>query len=342
VAAHPAYNVYVGGFFGYSKFKELTFTDCENTGDVNISVNIATNQDIYAGGFVGRNRGAVVVTNGRNTGDISVTSTQSRNAYIGGFAGHTDTTSASFSACVNYGKMENLQGSVATEYVGGIVGYTTGTMTMTGNTNSATGTVSIVAQSSDGYRSAAGGVIGFTDAASHTLTGNINRANVLTDCPNEYTPAGGVVGLVRGNMVSSQNINFGNVAAVSTKTSDVFAGGIVGIFDMKATNKTASLTADKSFGAVSASARSGLLFSAYASDCYGKVTITDCIVGGSRQQGTGAATEITATNFASHLWSWVRSGAVNDTLIQKNTTFGKAADYSTAGLEEGAYNTTKW
>ena len=71
-------------------------------------------------------------------------------------------------------------------------------------------------------------------------------------------------------------------------------------------------------------------------------TINDCVVGGSRQQGTGAATVITAANFASHLWSWYRNGSYNSTLFQKNTTFGNAADYAAAGVEEGTYKETIW
>lgn len=346
-------NINVGGVvatYGASQTAPFRFYDCHNQAPVSCvnleSTTAFLDVTTYIGGVAGATGMVTKFESCSNSGAIS--SNRLSKNYVGGIVGYSNGTTTVSSSTNSGAVTANPSKSVVTaDYVGGIVGYTTGTMTMTGNTNSATGTVSIVAQSSDGYRSAAGGVIGFTDAASHTLTGNINRANVLTDCPNKYTPAGGVVGLVRGNMVSSQNINFGNVAAVSTQTSDVFAGGIVGIFDMKGTsgattNKTASLTADKSFGAVSSPARSGLLFSIYAWDCYGNVNITDCVVGGSRQQGTGAATEITATNFASHLWSWVRSGAVNDTLIQKNTTFGKAADYSTAGLEEGTYNTTKW
>lgn len=129
----------------------------------------------------------------------------------------------------------------------------------------------------------------------------------------------------------SDNINFGDVS-MSDATGDLYAGGIVGAFNMHGTsgatnNPVDSLLRDKSFGAISSTARSGLLFGAYAWDCYGMTTINDCVVGGSRQQGTGAATVITAANFAAHLWSWTRSGAVGSTLIQKDTIFGEASDY---------------
>ena len=336
--------------YGAAQTAVFRFYDCHNQAPVSC-VNLESttgflNVTTYIGGVAGATGMVTKFESCSNSGAIS--SNRLSKNYVGGIVGYSNGTTTVASSTNSGAVTANPSKSVETaDYVGGIVGYTTGTMTMTGNVNKETATVSLIAKSTDNYRSAAGGVIGFTDAATHSMTGNINRAYVYTDCPNKYTPAGGVVGVVRGNMVSRENINFGDVAAISTQTGDVFAGGIVGIFDMKGaadatTNKTASLTADKSFGAVSSPARSGLLFSIYAWDCYGKVNIQDCVVGGSRQQGTGAATVITAANFASHLWSWVRSGSVNSTLIQKNTTFGKAADYAAAGVEEGTYKETIW
>ena len=346
-------SINIGGVvatYGAAQTAVFRFYDCHNQAAVSC-VNLASTTEFldkttYIGGVAGATGMVTKFESCSNSGAIS--SNRLSKNYVGGIVGYSNGTTTVSSSTNSGAVTANPSKSVVTaDYVGGIVGYTTAAMTMTGNVNKEAGTVSVVAQSSDNYRSAAGGVIGFTDATSHTLTGNINRAYVYTDCPNKYTPAGGVVGVVRGNMTSSQNINFGDVAAISTQTADVFAGGIVGIFDMKGTsgattNKTASLTADKSFGAVSAPARSGLLFAIYAWDCYGNVNINDCVVGGSRQQGTGAVTVITAGNFASHLWSWYRSGSYNSTLFQKNTTFGNAADYSTATVEEGSYNSTTW
>lgn len=98
------------------------------------------------------------------------------------------------------------------------------------------------------------------------------------------------------------------------------------------TNANVSLLRDKSFGAISSSARAGLLFASYGWNCYGNTTINDCVVGGSRQEGANAATVITADNFAANLWSYTRDGSVGTTLIQKNTTFGEASAYDTPTL----------
>ena len=211
---------------------------------------------------------------------------------------------------------------------------------MTDNVNEKTGNVSLVAKSTDSYRSTAGGVVGFTDAQKHVLTSNVNRASVLSDCPNTYTSAGGIVGVVRGNLTSSLNINFGDVTAASTSTADsIMAGGIIGLFDMKGAlnaddNKEVTITGDKTFGHIKSQYSVGMLFAIYAWDCYGKADIKDCIIGGtiSGKRPNTDAVQLTSKNFASYLWSWFRSQgkpetALKVTLFQSNTTFGNAADY---------------
>ena len=174
------------------------------------------------------------------------------------------------------------------------------------------------------------------------MSENINKATVTTECTGTYVIAGGIVGSVEKSHTMSDNINFGDVTMTGS-ASDIFAGGIVGAFNMHgssgaSTNANVSLLSDKSFGAISSSARAGLLFGAYCSSCYGYTTINDCVVGGSRQQGSNAATTITADNFDKHLWSWYRGQgtdktALNVTLFQKDTTYGEASDYETPSTE---------
>ena len=331
-------NTDVGGVAGAVGVK-TKLESCSNSGAVS-SNRLSKN---YVGGIAGYTNGTATVLYSTNSGAVTANPFKGASTmnYVGGVVAYT-TGTTTVSSSTNSGAVTvNVSKDVETAgYVGGIVGYTTGTVTMTDNVNAKTGNVSLVAKSTDSYRSTAGGVVGFTDAQEHVLTSNVNRASVLSDCPNIYTSAGGIVGVVRGNLTSSLNINFGDVTAASTSTSDtIMAGGIIGLFDMKgalgaADNKVATITGDKTFGHIKSQHSVGMLFAIYAWDCYGKADIKDCIIGGKisgKRPSTDAVT-LTSTNFASYLWSWFRKQNTTDTalkvtLFQSNTKFGLASDY---------------
>lgn len=331
----------IGGIvatYGGSGAAPFKFTKCHNQAAVSC-VNLASATaflDVATriGGIAGNVGGVTNFDSCTNSGAVS-SDRLSRN-YVGGIVAYAGGTTEVLSSTNSGTVTANPSNSVVTaDYVGGIVAYATGTLTMTSNTNAATGSVGLVAQSKDGYRSAAGGVVGYTDAVSHTMTGNINRAAVLSDCPNIYTPAGGVIGLVRGNLTMRENINFGDVTASSTSSSDaVIAGGIVGLFDMKGAkdatdNKVATLTGDKTFGHIKSQYSVGMLFGIYAWDCYGKVTVNNCVVGGriSGKRPVCDETVLKTGNYSKFLSSWIRSGSSNTTLFQSNTVIGVAENY---------------
>ena len=198
------------------------------------------------------------------------------------------------------------------------------------------------------YTVTVGGVIGFTHAGSNvTISSNKNRASVLLDTNGAYCSAGGVVGMVKGNMTSSDNINFGDGELKTTHSSvgETHCGGIVGLFNMGGSSatqgtKTASLLRDKSFGHIKSVGKIGLLFASSAYNNYGKVTITDCVVGGYATGicGGGATInrdniEITKDNFAQNLWSYYKTedadGNPVTTFVHKGTVFGEASTYDT-------------
>ena len=317
---------------------DTEIADCYNRTAITVKTIVA---DGWLGGVVGRMSSSdtktATIKSCHNTAALTLDCSTITAGKVGGIAGAT-VSNVVIQNCDNSGAC-TLLGSKTTgnaSHVGGIVGRAEGKLVMSGNINKEGADVKLevksLASNAAGSTCSAGGVVGLSQCSSgSSMSGNVNKADVTTTCSGTQVMAGGVVGVVQSHLAMSDNVNFGDVAMTGA-TGDIFAGGIVGAFNMHGKvdatdNPVVSLLRDKSFGAISSAARSGLLFGAYAWDCYGKTTIDECVVGGSRQQGTGAATVITAANFASHLWSWVRSGSVGTTLIQKNTNFGKAADY---------------
>ena len=317
---------------------DTEIADCYNRTAITVKAIVA---DGWLGGVVGRMSSSdtktATIKSCHNAAALTLDCSTITAGKVGGIAGAT-VSNVVIQNCDNSGAC-TLCGSKTTgnsSHVGGIVGRAEGKLVMSGNINKEGADVKLevmsLASNAAGSTCSAGGVVGLSQCSSgSSMSGNVNKADVTTACSGTQVMAGGVVGVVQSHLAMSDNINFGDVAMTGA-TGDIFAGGIVGAFNMHGKadatdNPVVSLLRDKSFGAISSEARSGLLFGAYAWDCFGKTTIDECVVGGSRQQGTGAATVITSANFASHLWSWVRSGSVGTTLIQKNTNFGEASNY---------------
>jgi len=340
--------VYIGGIVatysgdGTALFK---FSDCHNQAAVSC-VNLSSTTaylgvDTYLGGLAGCAQRTTTFEGCTNTGSVSC-DRLSKN-YIGGLVGCALGTTNILSSANSGAVTADPASTVSTDnYVGGLVGYANGTLTVTSNENNATS----VTLAASGGTVTVGGLIGFTyDNSNVTISSNKNRASVLLDTKSAYCPAGGVVGMVKGNMTSSDNINFGDVELKTTHASveETHCGGIVGLFNMGGSSatqgtKTASLLRDKSFGHIKSVGKIGLLFASSAYNNYGKVTITDCVVGGyvTGICGGGATinrdnTEITKDNFAQNLWSYYKTedadGNPVTTFVHEGTVFGEASTY---------------
>lgn len=335
----------VGGIVGHLHMWQnanTEITGCYNKKAITVTTIVANG---FLGGIVGKMSSSgsysAIIRNCHNEADVVFNCSSLTAGKLGGIAGFT-TSNVVIENCDNSAKCTIIgsKSSGNTSHVGGIVGRTEGNVSMTGNVNKAGGDVRLEVKSrnKDAETCSAGGIVGLSVAsAGTTMSNNTNRATVTSECSGTQVMAGGIVGSVQGHLEMSDNINFGNVTMTGS-TSDIFAGGIVGAFNMHgssgaSTNANVSLLRDKSFGAISSSARAGLLFAAYGWNCYGNTTINDCVVGGSRQEGANAATVITTGNFADNLWSYTRDGSVGTTLIQKNTTFGEASAYDTPSTE---------
>lgn len=339
-------NFYLGGIVG--RFQKPGsgvgtlpnyITSCHNTAPLTVNNGTLTAKTgaIYLGGIAPQSAVNTHIDGCTNSGTLS-TDRLSYN-YVGGIIGFTS-EKVEINGCVNSGSVTvspskdvNLE-----NYVGGVVGYANGTLTVTSNEITATS----VTLAASGSPITVGGVIGFTHADSNvTISSNKNRASVLLDTKSAYCPAGGVVGMVKGNMTSSDNINFGDVELKTTNASvaETHCGGIIGLFNMGTQGtKTASLLRDKSFGHIKSVGKIGLLFASSAYNNCAKVTITDCVVGGyvTGICGVGGTvnrdnTKITKDNFDENLWSYYLAedadGNPVTTFVHNGTVFGEASTY---------------
>ena len=340
VSAEGALNIGgVVGTYGAKLTAVFRFYDCHNQAPVSCvnleSTTAFLDVTTYVGGVAGATGMVTKFESCSNSGAVS--SNRLSKNYVGGVVGYSNGTTTVASSTNSGAVTANPSKDVTTEnYVGGIMGSATGTVEMILNENTSIGTVTLAASGAVGV----GGVVGLSgDASTVKLTSNKNRANVLLDTKSAYCSAGGVVGVVKGDMECSSNINFGDVELKTTHKSpnETHCGGIVGWFDMGGveTNKgaeVASLSGDMSFGHVKSVGKIGLLFATSSYNNYGKVQLNNCIVGGYVTGMCGNVSainrdniEITSGNFASNLWSYYKGA--NTTFEHKGTIFGKAADY---------------
>ena len=345
-------NSYVGGITGYVQNQstaKLMVSNCTNKGIVG---NFTTPKAV--GGICGvihRYCKASAEINGcKNETELAATITKSE-FYLGGIVGRMANpgTASAIGNHVNYitnctnKKNISLTATATTATtalrVGGILGTALGEVNLSGNNNLAE-TVSMSDAGSGNLVSMVGGICGYTDTDPVEFSNNINKASVIasTSVKNKELLASGILGYVRGNLISKGNINFGDVSVANGAGSkeNAYAGGIVGTLKM-AQGSSASLTEDKTFGYISSSsARAGLLIGTSRYDGYGTITATDCVVGGKLNDPLNgySAKEITEENFDDDnklLISYYKSAFA--TFSNTGLKFGKASDYDTPSTE---------
>ena len=147
-------SLYVGGVVGRNRG---SVEDCAFTGSVSGSY--------YVGGVVGYNISSGNVINCTNTGDVSGTSN-----YVGGVVGDND--DGHVTNCYNTGK---VTGSSDYSYIGGVVGYNSGSVTNCYNIDEVSG-----------YRYV-GGVVGDN-------SGTVENCYNIGEVSGILRPVGGVVG----------------------------------------------------------------------------------------------------------------------------------------------------
>lgn len=340
-------NSYVGGITGYVQNQstaKLMVSNCINKGIVG---NFTTPKAV--GGICGvihRYCKASTEINGcKNETELAATITKSE-FYLGGIVGRMANPgdASAIGAHVNYIKNCESAGNVSLTKdgtnessamcVGGVLGVMLGEVEMTGNKTTAQ-TVALVDANSKNLVDFVGGIVAKGDDTHKlTISNNINKAAVSCNVKekNIELVVGGIIGYAPGTVISSNNINFGNVTAANAdgSNSNAYAGGVVGVANLAA-DEEITLTSDKSFGHISSSsARAGLIVGISRYSGYGTITMTSCVVGGKLNDPLNKYVdmEITAENFDDNknmLMSYWKTATT--TFNNSDTTFGKASDY---------------
>ncbi|MBO5046466.1 MAG: hypothetical protein J6C93_06310 [Clostridia bacterium] len=170
------------------KLTNATVTDCINYGDVTLTGD-------YAAGIVGAESSVAVIENCVNYGNITA------DQWVGGIAGRNG---ANITDCINYGTITETAGN----FVGGIVGASSGTRTISGciNYGAVIGT------------NYAGGIDGRPYADTLTIVDCINNGTVT--CSGTY--AGGIVG--RTDVAHTTLINCQSNGEVTATYAGVYVG----------------------------------------------------------------------------------------------------------------------
>lgn len=157
----------LSGLVGYVNHGDVSISGCNVAGDITL-----TNEanQIYAANAIARHAGdktkALTVENCVATGDISVESTSTVIAYIGGIVGYEKDNSLTIKNCVSTSDI-SLTGAKGAVEMGGIIGASSGTATGIGQTSS----------NSEGYSiqrliencTYAGNIVGGSDSTSNNV-----------------------------------------------------------------------------------------------------------------------------------------------------------------------------
>jgi hypothetical protein len=237
--------VYAGGIVGYSD--DTLITNSHNIGEISattgnrdayaggingIGGNISNSYNIgyvrsvgndiaYAGGITGKNSGNIMIRN-YNKGDVYAESTGT-SARAGGISGDLSGSSVN---SYNTGKVSattkaSTPGFSYYAYSGGIAGYQSGGIKVSGNYN--TGEIIATSDNTNAY---SGGILGHQNSGSISENYNIGDISATTSASSRVYAAG-IVGYQYGGTISG-NYNTGDITATSTSTGTVYAAGIAG------------------------------------------------------------------------------------------------------------------
>lgn len=141
--AEAAY-AHAGGFVGYAE--KCNFAHCGNEGTRVLANSDSLNNDAYAGGIVGKLVNEAVVRQCYNTGEVSGKSSIAT-AYVGGIIGYSSNTSSTLSTirdCYNKGGLSCTAAMMSDGVAGGIIGYSYSTVNRCYSSGSITATKSYI------------------------------------------------------------------------------------------------------------------------------------------------------------------------------------------------------
>jgi hypothetical protein len=198
-----------------------TISNCYNTGSVSANANVISSSSsdsnfACAGGIVGS--GGATISNCYNIGSVSASTSSSwysSESNAGGIVGRSD--GETISKCYNIGDVSAISSSSNVVYSGGIVGYSSSTISNCYNT----GSVNTSSRSS--Y---AGGIAGYNYCA--TISNCYNTGSVSAN------DVGGIVGRNYSDIITDKYgtikncYNAGSVSLTNPSSGYVYAGGILG------------------------------------------------------------------------------------------------------------------
>lgn len=338
------YSGTVGGIVGlvYNNTTVVTVVNqCKNDGTIDVNATEFRAVGGIVGGVDVDNKYALMeIADCENKENISIVTANAAGSsgldgfYLGGILGSFNASNDSevkntVRKCINSGNVSlTTSGSNNSAKVGGICGNTRGPVVIEANENAAQ-TLKLESSSAAKMLCSAGGIIGEVgdpwvgEETIFTLSGNVNRASVLSKTNNVETPAGGLVGYLFGSVASSDNKNFGNIErsaydGTSPSVENCFAGGLVGLMSLSSESKLpAYFDADMTIGDVKSVGRAGMLFGGVRSSSYADLKFPDCVVSGRLvSPKSGYDLDITSENYKSntnltdgcYLWSYIPAG----------------------------------
>ncbi|MFI3163676.1 MAG: GLUG motif-containing protein [Bacillota bacterium] len=231
-------------------------------------INIESESAVYAGLF-GYVKTVDTTATVKNVGVVesSITASASgtsKNAYVGGVVGYSSVYSSAVSNCYNTGVVSGTATNIA--YVGGVVGFNTGTVSNCYNTGNVTGIAKTTAY--------VGGVVGRNFGDSSAVSNCYNTGNVSGTALN-YAYVGGVVGYSLSTV--SNCYNTGNVSCTGASTA--YVGGVVGYSAGTVSNcyNTGTVTGTSATTTAYVGGVAGYNYGGIISNCYntGNVSCTD-------------------------------------------------------------------
>ncbi len=273
--AHWAKTPAIGGIVGQggngsSASSDFSIDSCTNSGAISNSG--TSDASIQIGGISGFVRYAVM-TSLSNSGAISNSGTVAVNVCIGGLLGWVDKNcTMTQTKATNSGSVTN-SGSGKLVSIGGILGRnSSGYLNATGTSSNYltnNGTVSDES-STDADDLSIGGIVGYTTTGIKLqYARNYGEVKVLNGTRDADVEIGGVAGWLDNNALNVNNCrNYGDVTVSSAINGSLFAGGIVGLYNVKHTGDKYNLvfeaTIDTHLATVSGENYTAGLFGAHS------------------------------------------------------------------------------
>ena len=210
----------VGGFIGAVNGASVTMRDCVNYAAVTANGrNTADNYRVSLGGFAGlvTANGSVTVTGSRNYGRINSTSSL-ENSGVGGIVGYSLGT-LNISNTFNSGAVGGSQA----RRVGGIVGHVNKTTTLSNVSNTYYTNTFSAAISGRNY---VGGIAGYLTSRTTTLSGNLTNTGSVSGTDT----VGGLFGHSQDTDWGNGTFTNGAQGSTATVTGSSTVGGLVGNF----------------------------------------------------------------------------------------------------------------